>query len=127
MNRLPAVLQNEIWEYVHGDRAHFKLCHRACMVELHGLPARGRNVKSCVTQEQLRMSKRQWCDRFFACLRIGMDKTQGVEWEVTIYNFIAARTTYSKEFERFEDARREYHKQITICAMEAAKDPTCRL
>jgi hypothetical protein len=33
MDRLPQVLQNEIWEYVRGDRAHWKQQHRALINE----------------------------------------------------------------------------------------------
>jgi hypothetical protein len=33
MNRLPQVLQNEIWEYVRGDRAFWKTRHQAIINE----------------------------------------------------------------------------------------------
>jgi hypothetical protein len=34
MNRLPRVLQNEIWEYVRGDRAFWRNLHEDVMTEL---------------------------------------------------------------------------------------------
>jgi hypothetical protein len=33
MDQLPTVLQKEIWEYVHGDRAHWRECFRQSIVE----------------------------------------------------------------------------------------------
>lgn len=39
MNRLPKVLQLEIWEYVHGDRTFWRQRFRQCMTEI-GQPIR---------------------------------------------------------------------------------------
>jgi hypothetical protein len=35
MNRLPKVLQNEIWEYVRGDRAYWKQAFSANWIKLN--------------------------------------------------------------------------------------------
>jgi hypothetical protein len=125
MNHLPKVLQNEIWEYVHGDCAHFKLGHRACMVELDSVLV-WCGPKSHLAREQRNMRKRKWCDRTVGGRRIQISWQKNLYWEVLVYDY-ASRSSATTNHPYHDGARREFYSQVRKSAMEAAKNPEYRL
>jgi hypothetical protein len=120
MNRLPKVLQHEIWEYVHGDRAFWKLCHRACLVELA-------NIDGWSGPKVDKHSHRDNNLRSIGPHRVSVQLV-GSKWYLNVWYYSdEIKLKYNEAFTTVGDARRGYHRQIVKYAMDAAKDPTYRL
>jgi hypothetical protein len=67
MNNLPAVLQNEIWEYVRGDRAFWKSQHKLVIEQIEKLI----KVKERFAQECTR--EFAWHRRGLICFSVNRD------------------------------------------------------
>lgn len=146
MNRLPKVLQNEIWEYVHGDRAYWRNEFRHVMLEL----------ESRIPQYHLEELKKLQSAKAFRkhtklapnlytyvrCVLHGHKTKMGpmfivyfrrqppgdsIEyWIIESVEYVHLTTfrhifRFRKFYLTFEEARTSFHKQVLIAAREAIR------
>jgi hypothetical protein len=125
MNRLPADRQNDIWEYVRGDQAHWKQEFRCVIVEL------GSQVPTCHLEEcrKLRSSnafrkyrklayfddiKRVFHKPMIGPMSIVKFRRPGDEIEYWTVEDVCLR--FRKLYPTFEEARASYRNQVRIAA-----------
>jgi hypothetical protein len=122
MNRLPAVLQKEIWEYVRGDRAHWKFQFRACLIELWYNPRyRMLHDRFKWIKTRKRHIKMIWQHR------IVIAKRKNGKWSIWTVFHVDDRNqkTVGPKFayQKFNSVYKEYQKRILQYAKDASRDP----
>jgi hypothetical protein len=121
MNRLPKVLQTEIWEYVRGDRAFFKSQFQIVMTELSLMDPQKHLSRAKMLQDESQFGQEVWVggidhSRFSRwCVRL--TKRCDVGWRVETHD---ASGKYSSSRFQFEDARAEFHRQLVIAVTKTA-------
>jgi hypothetical protein len=121
MNRLPKVLQNEIWEYVRGDRAFFKSQFQIVMTELSFKKPEHHLARATILQSpNLFGTVHFGFNRRGQLFRVVFKKRSGrryryIPWGVYTRDESIPKTI-GKAFFRFEDARAEFHRQVVIAA-----------
>jgi hypothetical protein len=125
MNRLPKVLQNEIWEYVRGDRAFFKSQFQIVMTELLFKLPEIHRMHAQMLQDQIWFTGTNsvWSGHRSSIGRwaVGVAKNcrfrfRQVPWQVNVHDSSAIPKRWSMGYFRFEDARAEFHRQVVIAA-----------
>jgi len=124
MNRLPQVLQNEIWEYVRGDRAFWKQIHSKLVNEF--FPA----FRDEPHQKILCVSKLLASEKSFGIcpgverltiiyLRNGFDVTISPPYHLEDWRWGVSWTNGGRvdEFQDFHDARRRVLRVMKRCQL----------
>jgi hypothetical protein len=123
MNRLPKVLQAEIWEYVHGDRAFFKQQFRIVMLELRFNSPEHHLIMAQRLKHHLRVMRipvifgGNWtCGQRWVVWLSRHRKS----WVVNVYDYITSgdppRPSIAKTYQSFKEARAAYREQVIIAA-----------
>jgi hypothetical protein len=125
MNRLPAVLQNEIWEYVQGDRTYWKHEFLAVMEELRSDTPyfhlkNATMLRDSICTREFFTSTRFWgetVNRLVSLHWSSPAKSIPAKWKVWT-NFAQVECPFT-DFDTFVDARREYRRLVVIAARMA--------
>jgi hypothetical protein len=127
MNRLPKVLQTEIFEYVRGDRAFFKQQFQIVMTELsfhsprrHFRQAKMLKDPSLFSGENITCGSPRSGHMTVSLQKRG--KRHSLRWQVVITNYTSPQisSVCPKNYHRFEDARAEFRRQVVIAATKTA-------